>query len=119
MPDDDDPGHKSRTEVSVLQGVAVVVGIVIGIGIFRSPQFVAQHAGSEAAFIALWVAGGAITLIGALVYAELGSAHPSHGGEYHFLSRAFGRPVGLLFGWARLTVLQSGMIAAVAFVFGD
>src|SRR5258705_4827138 len=67
----------------------------------------------------LWLLGGLVTLIGALVYAELGSAYPSGGGEYHFISRALGRPAGLLFAWARVTVLQTGIIAAVAFVFGD
>src|SRR5262245_49362390 len=108
-----------RGNISVLQGVAFVVGIVVGIGIFKSPQLVAQSVSSEAAFILLWVVGGLITLIGALVYAELGSAYPSGGGEYHFLSRALGRPVGLLFAWARVTVLQTGIISAVAFVFGD
>jgi APA family basic amino acid/polyamine antiporter len=108
-----------RAGISVLQGVAFIVGIVVGIGIFRSPQLVAQSVTSEAAFILLWVVGGIITLVGALVYAELGSAYPSGGGEYHFLSRALGRPVGLLFAWARVTVLQTGIIAAIAFVFGD
>ena len=103
----------------MLQGVAFIVGIVVGIGIFKSPQLVAQSVTSEAAFIVLWVVGGLVTLIGALVYAELGSTYPSGGGEYHFLSRALGRPVGLLFAWARVTVLQTGIIAAVAFVFGD
>src|SRR5262245_13184660 len=116
---DDDNRRVQRADVSVLHGVAFVVGIVIGIGIFRSPQFVAQNVASETTFIALWIVGGLITLIGALVYAELGSAHPSGGGEYHFLSRALGRPVALLFAWARVTVLQTGIIAAVAFVFGD
>ena len=118
MPDHDrrEPSH---TGISVLQGVAFIVGIVVGIGIFKSPQPVAQSVTSETTFIVLWVVGGMLTLIGALVYAELGSAYPSGGGEYHFLSRALGRPVGLLFAWARVTVLQTGIIAAVAFVFGD
>ena len=116
MPDAD---QARRPEISALQGVAFIVGIVIGIGIFKSPQIVAQNAPNETAFIALWVAGGLVTLIGVLVYAELGSAYPSGGGEYHFLSRAFGQPLGLLFAWARVSVLQTGMIAAVAFVFGD
>jgi APA family basic amino acid/polyamine antiporter len=118
MPDHDrrEPPH---TGISVLQGVAFIVGIVVGIGIFKSPQPVAQSVTSETTFIVLWVVGGMLTLIGALVYAELGSAYPSGGGEYHFLSRALGRPVGLLFAWARVTVLQTGIIAAVAFVFGD
>ena len=118
MPDPDrrDP---PRASISVLHGVAFIVGIVTGIGIFRSPQLVAQSVTGETAFIVLWAIGGLLTLVGALVYAELGSAYPSTGGEYHFLSRALGRPVGLLFAWARVTVLQTGIIAAVAFVFGD
>jgi amino acid transporter len=118
MPDDDGP-KPSRTGMTVLQGVAFTVGIVVGIGIFKSPQLVAQSVTSEAAFILLWIAGGLVTLVGALVYAELGAAFPSGGGEYHFISRALGRPAGLLFAWARVTVLQTGIIAAVAFVFGD
>jgi basic amino acid/polyamine antiporter, APA family len=118
MPDDDGR-EPPRASISVLQGVAFIVGIVVGIGIFKSPQLVAQNVTSEATFILLWVVGGVVTLVGALVYAELGSAYPSGGGEYHFLSRALGRPVGLLFAWARVTVLQTGIIAAVAFVFGD
>ncbi len=118
MPDDNGR-EPPRPGISVLQGVAFIVGIVVGIGIFKSPQLVAQSVTSEAAFILLWLFGGLVTLIGALVYAELGSAYPSGGGEYHFISRALGRPTGLLFAWARVTVLQTGIIAAVAFVFGD
>ena len=63
--------------------------------------------------------GGVATLIGALVYAELAAAYPSTGGEYHFLTRAYGQPVGFLFAWARTTVIQTGAIAAVCFVLGD
>lgn len=118
MPDDD-RRQPPRAGISVVQGIAFIVGIVIGIGIFKSPQLVAQSVTSEGAFILLWVVGGVATLIGALVYAELGSTYPSRGGEYHFLSRALGRPVALLFAWARISVLQTGIIAALAFVFGD
>ncbi len=105
--------------LSVLDGVAMIVGVVIGVGIFKTPSLVAANVGSEAAFIGVWVLGGVITLVGALCYAELGSAHPDAGGEYHFLTRAYGRPVGLLFAWARGTVIQTGAIAAVGFVYGD
>ena len=79
----------------------------------------AGNVSSETAFIALWVAGGVISLIGALCYAELGSSHPNAGGEYYFLSRAYGDWLGFLFAWARMTVIQTGAIAAIAFVFGD
>lgn len=105
--------------LSVFEGVAMLIGVVIGIGIFKTPSIVAANVGSEAAFIGVWLLGGIITLIGALCYAELGSAHPNAGGEYHYLSRAYGQPVGLLFAWARGTVIQTGAIAAVGFVYGD
>ena len=105
--------------LSVLDGVALIVGVVVGVGIFKTPSLVAANVGSEAAFIGVWVLGGFITLVGALCYAELGSAHPDAGGEYHFLTRAYGKSVGLLFAWARGTVIQTGAIAAVGFVYGD
>lgn len=108
-----------RGRLSVLDGVAIMVGIVVGIGIFATPSLVAANVDSEFAFMAAWVAGGLVTLIGALCYAELAAAYPSAGGEYHFLTRAYGRAVGILFGWARSTVIQTGAIAAVAFVFGE
>ncbi len=108
-----------RASLSVVDGVGMMVGIVIGIGIFKTPAVVAANVGSEAALIAAWVLGGALTLIGALVYAELGAAYPSTGGEYRFLVRAFGQRTAFLFAWARISVIQTGAIAAVAFAFGD
>jgi amino acid transporter len=97
----------------------MIVGIVVGSGIFRLPTFVAGNVDSSTLFLSLWVAGGVISFVGALVYSELASAFPSAGGDYHFLMRAYGRPVAFLFAWARMTVMQTGSIALVAFVFGD
>lgn len=108
-----------RASLSVTDGALMMVGIIIGIGIFKTPQLVALNVSSEAWFIGAWVLGGIATLIGALVYAELAAAYPSTGGEYHFLTRAYGQPVGFLFAWARTTVIQTGAIAAVCFVLGD
>ncbi len=108
-----------QASLSVLDGVAVMVGIVVGIGIFKTPSLVAANVDSGATFIAVWLAGGLVTLIGALCYAELAAANPSAGGEYHFLQRAYGRVPATLFAWARGTVIQTGAIALVAFVFGD
>ncbi|WP_324132222.1 APC family permease [Bosea sp. (in: a-proteobacteria)] len=105
--------------LSIFDAVTIMVGIVVGIGIFKTPSLIAANVGSEAAFLGVWVAGGLVTLIGALCYAELAAAHPHAGGEYHFLGRAYGRPVAVLFGWARGSVIQTGAIAAVAFVLGD
>jgi amino acid transporter len=103
----------------VFDGVAIMVGLVVGIGIFKTPALVATHVDSEAMFLGVWVAGGLVTLAGALCYAELASAYPHAGGEYHFLRRAYGAQVAVLFGWARGTVIQTGAIAAVSFVYGD
>lgn len=105
--------------LSVVDGTAVLVGVVVGIGIFGFPPLVARHAPNEAFYIGLWLAGGVIMLIGALCYAELGSAYPGAGGEYHYLRRAWGPRVGMLFAWARGTVIQTGGIAAVAFIYGE
>jgi amino acid transporter len=108
-----------RASLSVLDGVALMVGTVVGIGIFRTPSLVAANVDGDFAFILVWLAGGGVVLIGALCYAELAAAHPNIGGEYHFLHRAFGRSPALLFAWARCSVIQPGAIAAVAFVYGD
>jgi len=105
--------------LSVLDAVAVLVGVVIGIGIFGFPPLVAQQAGSPAMYILLWLAGGSIMLLGALCYAELGSAYPDPGGEYRYLALAWGARTGLIFAWARCTVIQTGAIAAVGFIYGD
>jgi amino acid transporter len=110
---------KPLQALSVLAGASFLIGIVIGIGVFRTPSLVATFTGSETMFIAAWALGGVIMLAGALCYAELGSAHPNAGGEYHFLVRAYGTDVGVLFAWARCTVIQTGAIAAVAFVYAD
>lgn len=110
---------RPRPTLTMLDAVAMIVGVVIGAGIFKAPSIVAGSVSSEQVFIALWIAGGVISLVGALCYAELGSAYPNTGGEYFFLSRAFGGKVGFLFAWARMSVVQTGAIAAIAFVFGD
>ncbi len=99
--------------------IAIVVGIVIGAGIFRTPPLVAQVTGDPGWTLAAWVAGGVISLIGALCYAELASTYPHAGGDYHFLTRAYGRNASFLYAWARATVINTGSIALLAFVFGD
>jgi basic amino acid/polyamine antiporter, APA family len=105
--------------LTVAQASAIVIGIVVGIGIFKTPPIVAANAGSETMFLGLWVLGGLLTLVGALCYAELAAADPSPGGEYRFLSRAYGDEVGFLFMWGRISVMQTGAIAAVGFAYGD
>src|SRR5262245_65316687 len=93
--------------------------MVIGAGIFKAPSIVAGNTSSGAEFLGAWVLGGVVSLCGALVYAELATRHPETGGEYAFLSRGMGRGVAFVFAWSRMTVIQTGAIAAVAFVLGD
>ncbi len=108
-----------KQTLSVTDVIAVIVGVVIGSGIFMTPSIVAANTGRTDVFFLAWLAGGIISLIGALCYAELATAYPSTGGDYHYLKRAFGRKVGFLFVWSRMTVIQPGSIAMLAFVFAD
>ena len=102
-----------------LGAVALIVGMVIGAGIFKTPALVASLSADVGWTFGVWVLGALISVMGALCYAELCSAYPHAGGDYHFLQRAFGRNVAFLYAWARATVINPGAIALLAFVFGD
>jgi APA family basic amino acid/polyamine antiporter len=106
-------------QLSVTDAVAIIVGIVIGAGIFRTPSLVAANTSSESMFLLAWVLGGAVSLIGALCYAELSTTFPNAGGDYHFLSLAYGKRLAFLFAWARMSIIQTGSIAVLAYIFGD
>lgn len=108
-----------RPVLGMFDAVALIVGIVVGAGIFSFPSLVAANTASPAMFILVWVLGGVVSLIGALCYAELASAFPSAGGDYHFLRRAFGEKFSFLFAWARMSVIQTGSVAILSFIFGD
>ncbi len=99
--------------------VSVAVGMVVGAGLFRSPAVVAANVTTDAALFAAWILGGVLGVFGALCYAELASAFPSRGGDYHFLSRAYGTWAGFLFAWARFAVINTGSIALLGYVLGD
>ena len=108
-----------RQTLSVADACAMIVGLIVGAGIFGTPSIVAGAVGDTSTLYAVWIAGGIFSIIGALCYAELATAFPSAGGEYHFLQRAFGRSLAFLYGWARMTVIVAGSIAVFAYLFGD
>src|SRR3954470_11574219 len=108
-----------RQVLGLGDATAIIVGLIIGAGIFGTPSIVAGAVQSPGLMIAVWVAGGVFAIIGGLCYAELCTAYPSAGGEYHFLGRAFGRSLAFLYGWARMTVIVAGSIAVFAYLFGD
>jgi amino acid transporter len=110
---------KPKQLLSLWDGIVLICGMVIGAGIFKAPSIVAGNVATNWEFIGAWALGGAVSLCGALVYAELAARYPDTGGEYAFLMRGLGRGVAFVFAWSRMTVIQTGAIAAVAFVFGD
>jgi amino acid transporter len=108
-----------RRELGFRDATALIVGLVIGAGIFKAPSLVAGATGSAEWMFTAWAFGGVISIVGALCYAELATAYPHPGGDYHFLRRAYGKPIAFLFGWARFSVIVTGSIALLAFIFGD
>lgn len=93
------------------------MGIIIGAGLYRTAPDIARGAACWWGVLAIWVGGGLLSLCGALGYAELATAYPQQGGDYVYLSRAYGRWAGFLFGWIQLAVVRPGDIAAMAFAF--
>lgn len=108
-----------RRSIGLVDAIALIVGLVIGAGIFETPALVAANTNSETDVLLAWSLGGVISVIGALCYAELATTYPNIGGSYDYLKRAFGRSISILFAWARMSVIQTGSIALLAFVLGD
>ena len=115
----EDTTLQPKKVLSTTDVVALIIGIVIGAGIFRVPSLVAANSANGYMFMSTWILGGLISLIGALCYAELTTTYPNTGGDYHFLRKAFGNRIAFLFAWSRLSVVQSGSIALLAYIFGD
>lgn len=97
--------------------VMVVVGGIIGAGIFINPAIVAERVGSAWLTLTAWAAGGMVAIVGALCFAELGSRRPEAGGGYVYLREGFGPLLAFLYGWTQLLVINTGGIAAVAVTF--
>lgn len=133
------PPSQPRPALSLLDSTSIIVGIIIGSAIYEISPIVATSAGgwaagtltawssspptngqlsavATAAIVSVWIAGGAVALLGALCYAELGTAYPQAGGTYVYLSAALGRTVGFAFAWAEFWIVRPGNIGAVAFV---
>ncbi|MES2536752.1 MAG: amino acid permease [Pseudomonadota bacterium] len=118
-PPDHDPSRSPHHSLSQRHAISIIVGVVIGAGIFQAPSIVAGNVPSPGWLFAVWAAGGVLSLIGALCYAELATTYPHAGGDYHFLTRAYGKGLALLYAWARFSVITTGSIALLAFLFGE
>jgi basic amino acid/polyamine antiporter, APA family len=106
--------NQLRRSFRIKDGVALIVSNVIGVGIFTTPAIIAKLVPDPSAMLALWVVGGCLALAGALSYAQLGRMWPAAGGEYIYLSRAYGPTAGFLSGWTSLVAGFSGAVASSA-----
>ncbi|MBV8207142.1 MAG: amino acid permease, partial [Acidobacteria bacterium] len=106
-----------RRSLGLADALAIVIGIVIGGGIFLVPNLVAAELHSPQAILLVWVVAGVVSFFGALACAELGTMLPDTGGQYVFLREAYGSLAGFLYGWTLFTVIQCGTIAAVGVAF--
>ncbi|NLS93075.1 MAG: amino acid permease [Planctomycetaceae bacterium] len=106
-----------KRQLTLFDSTCLIVGIIIGAGIYEVAPMVAAGTSNWWGFMLIWVAGGLLSLCGALGYAELGSAYPREGGDYVYLNRAYGPWAGFLFGWIQLVVVRPGDIVGMAFIF--
>jgi basic amino acid/polyamine antiporter, APA family len=106
-----------RRTLSLRDLIVIVVGTVIGSGIFLTPGTVVRNAGSGGMALVAWTAGGVLSLLGALTFAELGASNPDSGGMYAYVKRAFGPLPAFLFGWTMFLVIGSGSLATLAAAF--
>jgi amino acid transporter len=106
-----------RAELSLFDSTNVIVGIIIGAGIYQMAPDIAKGVSGPWALLGLWTAGGLLSLCGALGYAELATAYPREGGDCIYLRRAYGPWAGFLFGWVQLTIVRPGDITIMAFAF--
>jgi basic amino acid/polyamine antiporter, APA family len=106
-----------KKQLSLFDSTCLIVGIILGTGIYVLTPDIAKDVGNVWIFIGLWLVGGLLSLCGALGYAELATTYPREGGDYVYLSRAYGRWSGFLFGWLQMAVVRPGDIAGLAFAF--
>lgn len=108
-----------QKKLTLWDTVNIIIGIVVGVSIFKVPEAVFGNAGSIETGMLIWCLGGILMLAGALCYAELASAIPETGGDYVFLSRTYGTGCGFLFGWAQFVAINPGNIGIMSYVFAQ
>jgi len=115
------PAHEEkqpalRKALGVFDGIAILVGITIGAGIYSTPQIIASYLGSFRVIILLWIVVGIFVFVGGLIYAELGTRLPNTGGEYVYINRCFGPFAGFMFGWSQLFIIRTSPAAGLAII---
>jgi APA family basic amino acid/polyamine antiporter len=108
-----------KRQLSLLDTTCIIVGIIIGSGIYKTTPIIAGNVPNAATLLLVWIAGGLISLVGALCYAELATAFPREGGDYVYLTQAYGRRVGFVFAWSEFWILRPGNVGMMGFVFAE
>ena len=108
-----------RKSLTTFDGVALLIGITIGSGIYSTPYIIAGYFSSFGGVILTWLIVGAFVMVGGLIYAELGTRIPTTGGEYAYITKAFGPFAGFMFGWAQLFIIRTSPGAALAIITAD
>lgn len=114
-----EPPSEHQQHLSPWDGISIIVGIVVGTSIFKSTALIFSNVEGPWSLLFVWIAGGVLSFVGALCYAELATTYPFLGGDYAYLKRAFGGFVAFLFGWAQLAATLTGSIGSMAFAFAD
>ncbi len=109
-------GNPTR-QLTLFDAVCIIVGIVIGAGIYETTPAIAGSVTTPAWLMLFWLLGGLLSLIGALCYAEIITTWPEEGGDYVFLNKAYGRKMGFLFAWSGFWVVRPANIGAVSYIF--
>ena len=116
---DSGKGVTLKRDVGLIGGIAVIVGTMIGSGIFASPKNVLEMSGSVGMALVVWGLCGFLAVSGALAYAELGTMIPASGGEYTYLREAFGPLAGFLYTWTACIVIKPSQLAIICLIFGE
>lgn len=106
-----------KQQLTLLDATSIIVGIVIGVGIYQTSPVIAASVTTPVWLILIWIIGGLLSMVGALCYAELATVYPEEGGDYVYLTKAWGRRIGFLFAWAGFWMVRPANIGAIAFIF--
>src|ERR1051325_11562885 len=114
MAEHSDSSGGLKRQIGLMTATALVVGEVVGVGIFLTPARMTKSVGSPFLVLVVWLVAGAMALCGALCFGELAARRPEAGGQYVYLRDAYGEPLAFLYGWMGLLVLDPGLTAALA-----
>lgn len=112
-------GVSMKRDVGLVGGIALIVGTMIGSGIFASPKGVLEASGSVGMALMVWALCGVLAVCGAMAYAELGTMIPTSGGEYTYIREAFGAPPAFLYAWTACIVIKPSQLAIICLIFGE